>query len=382
MSDLIHVGTRKGLFTLARRGASWSIDRIDFLGHPVTMLLHDQRDNTLYACLTLGHFGTKLHRSRDNGKTWTEVAVPVYPAGAETAVPSFDESKPPSTKPASLSEIWALEQANDSANDSVNGGNNGSLWAGTIPGGLFRSDDAGESWQLNDPLWQREERMEWFGGGKDDAGIHSICVDPRDPKHVTLGISCGGIWETKDTGQSWELIGKGLRADFMPPDKQFYQNTQDAHRLAQCQANPDMMWVQHHNGIFRSIDGAQTYHEIDEAGPSVFGFAVCAHPNDEQTAWFVPAVKDECRVPVDGKLVVTRTRDGGQTFETLRSGLPQEHCYDIVFRHGLDVDPTGNRLVMGSSTGGLWISDNQGDDWTGISNTLPQIYVVRFSEQE
>lgn len=373
MSDLLHVGTRKGLFIFKRHSSAWSIDRVEFLGHPVTMLLEDHRDGALYACLTLGHFGCKLHRSDNGGETWSELAVPVYPKGSVVGVPSMDESAPPTTKPASLSEIWALEAAGSDQD--------GALWAGTIPGGLFRSDDRGESWQLNKPLWGRAERMDWFGGGKDEPGIHSICVDPRDSNHVTLGVSCGGIWDTKDSGNSWNLIGKGLRAEFMPPDSAFKQSIQDAHRLAQCHSNPDVMWVQHHNGIFHSTDGSQTYREIDSAGPSTFGFAACSHSLQEKTAWFVPAVKDECRVPVDARLVVTRTRDGGESFETLTSGLPQDDCYDIVFRHGLDNNATGAQLAMGSSTGGLWTSDNEGDDWQVISNTLPQIYTVRFSRR-
>jgi hypothetical protein len=371
MSDTLHLGSRKGLFTLRRKRSGWEVDRLDFLGNTVTMLLHDQRSRALYACLSLGHFGTKLHRSDDDGAHWEQLAVPVYPQGAVIAMPSFDPSTPPATKPASLSEIWTLESAGENRPDC--------LWAGTIPGGLFFSADGGRSWELNQSLWDREERMDWFGGGKDEPGIHSICVDPRDSRHVTLGVSCGGIWETTNAGESWDLIGKGLRAEFMPPDAQFKQSIQDAHRLAQCHDHPNVMWVQHHNGIFHSTDGSQTYREIAQAGPSTFGFAVCAHPHDEQTAWFVPAVKDECRVPVDGQLVVTRTRDGGKTFQTLRSGLPQQHCYDIVFRHGLDVDATGSRLALASSTGGLWISENEGDDWCLVSNTLPQIYVVRFS---
>jgi photosystem II stability/assembly factor-like uncharacterized protein len=138
------------------------------------------------------------------------------------------------------------------------------------------------------------------------------------------------------------------------------------------------MWIQHHSGIFHSTDGGRHFREIEQAGPSTFGFAVCAHPQDPLTAWFVPAVKDETRIPVDAQLVVTRTRDGGQTFETLRHGLPQQHCYDLVFRHGLAVDETGHNLSLGSSTGGLWITEDGGDTWQTLSNTLPQIYCVRF----
>ncbi len=113
--------------------------------------------------------------------------------------------------------------------------------------------------------------------------------------------------------------------------------------------------------------------------PSVFGFAVAVHPSDPETAWFVPAVKDDCRVPVDARLVVARTSDGGKTFETLTNGLPQEHCYDIVFRHALDIDATGNRLALGSSTGSLWITENGGAAWNCLSTHLPQIYCVRFA---
>ena len=87
------------------------------------------------------------------------------------------------------------------------------------------------------------------------------------------------------------------------------------------------------------------------------------HPHDPDTAWFAPAVKDECRVPVDGKVVVARTRDGGRSFDLLREGLPQEHAYDLVYRHGLAVDETGARLVMGSTTGNLWVSEDQGNSW-------------------
>ena len=145
-----------------------------------------------------------------------------------------------------------------------------------------------------------------------------------------------------------------------------------------CRDAPDHLWVQHHNGIFRTTDNAKTWQEITDVKPSTFGFAVAVHPADPKTAWFVPAVKDEHRIPVDGKLVVTRTSDGGDSFEQLTDGLPQEHAYDLVFRHALDVDETGNTLTFGSTTGSLWVSEDQGESWQCISNHLPPIYCVRF----
>jgi photosystem II stability/assembly factor-like uncharacterized protein len=357
MSDRIHVATRKGLFTF-ERGSGWKLIRTSFLGDPVSMVLPDDRDGTVYAALNLGHFGVKLHRSENGGANWREIAVPAYPAQ------EGDDKAP------ALKLIWSLETA---GRDRP-----GHLWAGTLPGGLFRSEDRGDSWTLDENLWERPERKQWFGGGYDEPGIHSICVDPQDSDHVTFGVSCGGVWRTRDGGREWTCESKGMFAVFMPPERREDPIIQDPHRLVQCQAQPEALWVQHHNGVFKSSDGGANWTSIDKAAPSVFGFACVVHPEDSQTAWFVPAVKDECRVPVDGRMVVSRTRDGGETFEVLRKGLPQEHAYDLVYRHGLDLDASGTRLAMGSTTGGLWVSEDAGDAWECLSTHLPPIYAVRF----
>jgi hypothetical protein len=370
MSDLCLLGTRKGLFTLHRGTAGWSLgDKVHFLAEPVSAVLADPRDGQWYAALRLGHFGVKLHRSSDQGATWTEVGVPAYSAQTPGKAEA-DNTAPDAAKPAALDQIWWLEP----------GGTDepGVLWAGTIPGGLFRSGDHGQTWQLVTSLWDRPERLEWFGGGYDHPGIHSVNVDPRDSRHVTVGISCGGVWQTRDSGATWQLTADGMRAAYMPPELAGSPNIQDPHRLLHCPGQPDALWAQHHNGVFRSTDGATTWHEITNVPPSGFGFALAVHPRDPDTAWFVPAVKDECRVPVDAQLVVSRTRDGGRSFEVLRHGLPQQHAYDLVYRHGLAVDDTGELLVLASTTGGLWVSDDQGDHWQAVSNHLPPVYCVGF----
>ncbi len=369
MSDRLHLSTRKGLFTLERTNNAWEIADVAFLGLPVTMSLADARDGTWYAAIDHGHFGTHLHRSSDEGKQWDEIAVPQFPEG-ETVPQRMPDWDNPTTKPAALSEIWALEPGGEDQPHL--------LWCGTIPGGLFSSKDKGESWQLNEPLWNREERQQWFGGGKDDPGIHSIAIDPRDSQHVTVSISCGGVWQSHDGGATWACTSNGLRAEYMPPDQAYQPEIQDPHRLAACSAHPDHQWVQHHNGIFHSTDGGNQWEEITSAEPSAFGFAVVAHPTKAGTAWFVPGVKDECRVPVDGRLVVTKTTDGGKTFKQLGNGLPSEHAYDIVFRHALDVDTSGERLAMGTSTGNLWTTDDGGESWQSVSTNLPPVYAVRF----
>ena len=363
MSQVVYVGTRKGLFVfdLHDDGAVSEPRVLGFLAVPVSMLLDNPQDKTLYAALTHGHSGVKLHRSSDAGKTWDEVAVPQYPMA--------DREDDKATAPA-LSEIWSLESGGQLRPDV--------LWCGTIPGGLFRSTDRGDSWELVESLWNCDERKEWFGGGKDHPGIHSICVDPRDNDVVTLGISCGGIWRTTDAGQTWNLMTNGMRAEYMPPDKQFYGNTQDPHRLVQCRDEPDTFWVQHHNGIFVSFDNCESWRELTPANAPGFGFAVSVDPTCGRRAWFVPAVKDECRVPADGRFMATRTSNGGDSFEILHEGLPKSPAWDIVFRHSLDVDRSGRCLAMGSTTGGLWTSADGGDHWKIANCRLPPVYCVRI----
>lgn len=371
MSERLLVATRKGLFTVERGRPSdaWRISRAAFVGDAVSIVLHDPRNGWVYAALGHGHFGTKLHRSRDGGTTWEECAAPAYPPKPE----GVEDIKCPARGtviPWSLELIWSLET----------GGTDepGALWCGTVPGGLFRSDDHGTSWRLVEPLWNEPRRKHWFGGGMDLPGIHSVCVDPRDSRHVTIGISCGGVWVTPDRGASWSLQAEGMFAAYMPPEMRNDPNIQDPHCIAQCLCAPDHLWVQHHNGVFRSTDGARSWQEVPTVRPSTFGFPVVVHPRDPETAWFVPAVSDEKRVPVNGQVVVSRTRDGGRTFTELRHGLPQEHAYDIAFRHSLDVNETGDRLAFGSTTGSLWITEDQGDHWHTVSSHLPPVYCVRF----
>jgi hypothetical protein len=363
-----HVATRKGLFTVENGAGGWTVSGASFLGDPVSAVLHDSRSSVLYAALHHGHFGCKLHRSYDGGARWEEIGTPQYPERPADRVP-----RAPAEGYAadwSLKQIWSLAAGGVEEPDV--------LWCGTLPGGLFRSADGGETWELNRPLWDDPRREEWFGGGADHPGIHSICVDPRDGRHVLLGVSCGGIWRTRDGGATWAHAGTGLRAAYMPPERAFDPNVQDPHRVAQCAASPDVLWTQHHNGIFRSTDGAASWQEIEDVQPSVFGFPVAAHPHDPDTAWFVPARKDEFRYPVDACVVVNRTRDGGRTFETLTQGLPQRHAYDLVYRHALAVDGTGDCLVFGSTTGSLWASNSGGDAWQHVSAHLPPVYAVHF----
>jgi hypothetical protein len=366
MSDRVLVATRKGLFQVRRHGGGWSIGRPSFRGDPVTAILADRASRTLYAGLWLGHYGVKLWRSSDDGETWHEVGTPAFPPQSGGVEERFADGRP---WPMRVEQLWALEP----------GGSPGELWCGTVGGGLFRSSDAGESWRLVHTLWNHPGRKEWMGGGADLPGLHSICVDPKDPRRVLVGVSTGGAWLSEDDGETWRVCSHGMVAEYMPPERRGDPLVQDPHRIVQCPSAPERLWCQHHNGVFRSDDRGVRWHQVTTVVPAAFGFAVAVHPEDPDTAWLVPAQKDDQRLPVGARVVVARTRDGGKSWTALHEGLPAENAYDLTYRHALDVAPSGERLAFGSTTGNLWLSEDGGDSWTALSHHLPPIYAVRFA---
>ena len=218
----------------------------------------------------------------------------------------------------------------------------------------------------------------WFGGGYDDAGIHSVSPDPRDPARLFVAISCGGVWDSGDDGATWKLQGEGLVATYMPPEQAGSLEIQDPHRVARCAADPDVMWMQHHNGVFRSVDAGAHWTQL---APPVtgFGFAVAAHPKDPLSAWLVPALADEKRIPSDGALCVTHTSDGGESWETFREGLPQRDAFDLVYRHGLDVDRKASGWRWARPPARCGSARPQASRWQLINAHLPPIYGVRFA---
>jgi hypothetical protein len=362
MSDALLVGTRKGLFVLVSDGrGGWAVVRHAFKGIQVSAVCWDAAAGLLYTALNHGHFGVKLHRSRDFGANWLELPAPAFPLGFGTG----DAADAPS-----VSLVWTLEATGA-----------GRLWAGTLPGALFTSTDNGTSWQVIETLWLQEERAQWFGGGYDDPGIHSVLADPRDRDRLLVGVSCGGVWLTPDAGETWVLGGAGLVATYMPEPRRHDFAIQDPHRLARCTAVPDRVWMQHHNGVFRSDDGGLSWMQLEGLPLSDFGFAVAAHPEDPDTAWFVPAERDETRMPVNGRFAVTRTRDGGQSFELLDQGLPAPPAFDLVYRHAFEVAPDGRTLAMGSTTGNLWTSADGGECWQLVTAHLPPIACLRFARR-
>lgn len=370
-SNTLFLGTNKGLLIYARDSSGkWSLTCDAHKAIPVSYAALDPRSGTLWACLDHGHWGQKLHRSQDQGATWREVPAPKFPASAELAIPAVPPGMGIEQKvvSATVSYLWLVAPGGLDQPQR--------LYIGTEPGGLFQSDDGGESFHLVESLWNHPSRTHhWFGGGRDFPGLCSIAVDPRDSQHIIIGISVGGVFETHDGGQSWAGRNKGLKACYLPnPDAEYGH---DPHFLAMSPSNPDVLWQQNHCGIFRSVDSGQTWTDISQRDvPAFFGFAIALDSYDDQTAWVVPAVSDEYRVAVDQALCVSRTTDGGQTWTALRNGLPQRNSYDLVYRHALDI--SRDRLAFGTTTGNLYISDDRGDHWECVSNHLPPVYSVRF----
>lgn len=353
------LGTQKGLIVLEPNGGEWQVSRASHLGVEVSYAVHDPRTGTLWACLSHGRWGPKLARSGDLGESWEDLAPPAFPEDAAELKPGVR---------AAVSYLWVLQPGDADNPDRI--------YIGTEPGGLFVSEDGGDSWSLVRSLWEHPSRREqWFGGGRDNPGIHTVLVDPRDSNRVLVGISCAGMFETIDAGESWRPRNSGIAVPIFPDP--FPAGGQDAHLLSRCQAAPDVIWQQGHWGIYRTTSGGESWTEISQpGGPATFGFPIVADPVRPDTAWVVPAVNDAIRFAFDGALCVSRTDDGGQTWTAFREGLPQQNCYDLVYRHGLDL--CGDSVAFGSTTGNLFLSRDRGESWRCLGNHFPPIVSVRF----
>ncbi len=387
MLDRILIGTRKGSFIAENDSGSFRLRLAGHGGTSVNYIAADPETGTIWAALGFGHWGAKLSRSTDGGKTWADASQVKYPPGARYLSPpdpgeeSAEEPTRYTVRNATLLKLWVLAF-----------GPRGRVYVGTIPGGLFVSEDGGERFELNRPLWNHESRggdlfegeglgmTHWFGtpaseGGEFAAGIHSIEVDPRDPNRILVAISTAGVLETTDGGKSWRGRNQGLTNDYLPDQTAEWGH--DAHAIQMCKANPDHVWQQNHCGVFYSSDGAATWKKVSAPEQGVhFGFPIAVDEKDGRTAWVVPGISDQQRMAIGGGLFVARTTDGGQTWQQLRKGLPQENAYDVVYRHALSV--SGDRIVFGSTTGNLYLSEDRGESWKTLANNLPPIYSVRF----
>jgi photosystem II stability/assembly factor-like uncharacterized protein len=386
MSDRILVGTRKGTFLVTKSGGHWRPTLSGHGGGGVNFVASDPHSGTLWALLGHGHWGAKLSRSTDGGTTWEDAPQIKYPEGARHYLPPPpSETDPgegaPTLKPATLLKLWTMGF-----------GQPGRIYVGTIPGGLFVSDDGGESFELNRGLWDHESRggdlfagegtgtTKWSGTpaaeGEFSPGIHSVIVDPRDPDRVLVAISTAGVLETTDGGETWRTRNEGMVMDYAPDPGAKWAG-HDPHAIELCPGQPDHIWQQNHCGVFYSDDGAATWRKVSNPDEGVhFGFPVAVDANDGRTAWLVPGTSDMHRTAIDGGLFVARTEDGGETWQQFRDGLPQENAFDVIYRHALGNH--GDNLAFGTTTGNLYVSEDRGESWQTVANNLPPVYSVRF----
>lgn len=382
------VGTRKGTFFVEKRLGGWTPQLVGHAGVGVNFVTRDPHTGALWAALGHGHWGAKLSTSVDDGATWKDASQIKYPAGARYLAPpdpdpnasEQDMQKGPTARDATLLKLWVIAF-----------GAPGQIHVGTIPGGLFSSHDGGGSFELNRALWNHESRggdlfsgpgngsTHWYGTPASDgefaAGIHSIAVDPRDPRRMLIAVSTAGVLETTDGGATWHGRNRGMLNDYLPDPAAEWGH--DPHFVTHCEHDPQHVWQQNHSGVFYSSDGAKSWAKVSQPERGVhFGFPVAVHERDGKTAWLVPGKADMQRMAIDGKLFVARTRDGGQSWQELRAGLPQDNAYDVVYRHALANH--GSHLAFGSTTGNLYLSEDEGDTWMTVANNLPPIYSVRF----
>lgn len=364
MADvLLAVGTRKGLF-LARRAvgkraeAGWEFTGPHFNAQAIYSVGIDTRGSGTPRLLVGGdsaHWGPSVFHSDDLGATWTEPkALPV--------------KYPPDTG-ASLERVWQLQPGG--ADEP------GVVYAGTEPGGLFRSEDGGESFELVRSLWEHPTRKEWAPGGG-GLGLHTVLVDPRDSRSVTVAVSTGGAYRTDDGGGSWEPCNRGVSAVFLPESRRYPEYGQCVHKVARDAENPDRLYLQNHWGVFRSDDNAAKWTSIGDTLPSDFGFPVVAHPRRGGVAYVFPLNADADRVPAEHRCHVHRTEDAGATWQELGEGLPADAHYGPVLRDALctdDADPAG--VYFGNRNGEMYASADDGETWQQLASHLPDVLCVR-----
>jgi photosystem II stability/assembly factor-like uncharacterized protein len=256
------------------------------------------------------------------------------------------------------------------------------VWLGVEPGALFVSEHEQAGFELVDGLWNHPSRQDpnkWFGAGRDYSFIHSIAVRPDNPQRLYIGVSCAGVFESEDNGETWEARNKGLVAAYLPNPS--VEVGHDPHNVQICRSHPNVMWQQNHCGIFRSEDAGLNWQNVtDKNGLANYGFALAIDHENPDRAWVVPAVSDEERVAADLALCVCYTEDAGRTWTALRNGLPQSFCFDIVFRQSFaKVD---NVMAFGTSNGNLYISENDGESWSQVTGHFSRVENVTIIEKQ
>lgn len=371
---LLLVATRKGVWWLrADPGRErFALEGPHFLGHVAHHVVLDPRDRrTLVVAARTGHLGPTVLRSTDFGRSWQEASRP----------PAFRRARE-GERARVVDHVFWLQPGHASEP--------GVWWAGTSPEGLFRSEDGALTWEPVAGFNDHPRNAEWTpveqAGTPDGALLHSIQIDPRDPRHLYIAMSGGGggVYESVDGGADWRPMNQGMRADFLPDP--YPELGQDPHCVRQHPLAPDVLWQQSHCGIYRLERPSERWARVGENMPPEvgdIGFGIAIHPRDPATAWVFPMDGSDVwpRTSPGGRPAVYVTRDAGASWARLDRGLPREQAWLTVRRQALVSDardPVG--VYFGTTNGEVWGSTNEGQDWRCLARHLPMIHALEVAE--
>jgi molybdopterin converting factor small subunit/photosystem II stability/assembly factor-like uncharacterized protein len=346
------VGTRKGLFVLhGPRGGRMRVLRRLFGGQVVEYAVRDPRTGTAYASVTHGQFGPRMYVADDPLGEWQQVDGPAFPSDVD----------------ATVERTWIVQPGED----------DGVLYAGVAPAALFRSEDAGRTWELVRGLWDVPTRPEW-NPGAGGLALHSIATWPGDPTKLAVGISAAGVWITEDRGETWRTGYEGLVAGYLPEEARAGTHTLCVHNMHRAPRRPDRLFLQFHGSVYRSDDAGATWTDIARGLPSGFGFPLVVDPANPDRAFVIPLASDGDRVTPDGRLRVYETVDGGERWTARGDGLPDGDAYLTILRQAFGSDgrdPLG--LYFGATSGEVFGSADGGRTWSTIAPHLAPVTSIR-----
>ena len=379
------VGTKKGAFILTSDGKreKWDVSEPLFAGWEVYHLKGSPVDpDRLYCSQSSGWFGQIVQRSSDGGKTWEipggeKLPGPTDPPGGMSNNFAYDTSaetgKPLTTHqwydgtqhPWEFSRVWHLEPSLTDPD---------MVYAGVEDAAMFRTTDGAKSWHELAGLRGHESGAQWAPGAGGLA-VHTILIDPTNPDRIYIAISSAGAFRTDDGGKTWKTITKGLSSQYIPDPTAEIGHC--VHNMAMHPSRPDVVFMQKHWDVMRTDNAGDQWNEISGDLPTDFGFPIQVNANEPETIYVVPIKSDSEHFPPEGKLRVYRSKSGGNDWEGLTKGLPQEDCYVNVLRDAMSVDTLDSCGVYFGTTGGnLYGSSDGGDSWKVIANSLPKILSV------
>jgi photosystem II stability/assembly factor-like uncharacterized protein len=358
------VGTRKGAFILTSdsKRQKWDVTGPLFGGWEIFHMKGSPvNPNRIYASQCSSWFGQVIHRSDDGGKTWDTVGNEFTYDG----VPGTHQWYDGTSHPWEFNRVWHLEPSPIEPD---------TVYAGVEDAALFRSTDGGQTWKELSGLRKHGTGPQWQPGAGGMC-LHTIILDPKDPDRIYIAISAAGAFRTDDGGETWLPINQGLHSEYIPDPKAEVGHC--VHHIAMHPSRPEVLFMQKHWDVMRSDNAGELWHEVSGNLPTDFGFVVDVHAHEPDTIYVVPIKSDSEHYPPDARLRVYRSRTGGNDWEALTNGLPQENCYVNILRDAMAVDSLESCGIYFGTTGGqVYVSPDGGDTWQAIVHDLPAVLSI------